>query len=116
MGEERFTATTEGTVIDNLTGLEWIQAPHLLPNNEKTTLEENFAFCETLEFAEKNDWRIPTISELLSIQNGMTYDPPGEPFILPETGFHLGHSTTTADDIGSTYLRYSFPVRILETD
>jgi hypothetical protein len=52
------------TVIDSLTSLEW----------QRTSLDERartwqaaLAYCESLRHADKNDWRLPNIKELVTI-------------------------------------------------
>jgi hypothetical protein len=74
----RFMDTGNNTVIDDLTGLEWINDPHSLPGNSGPLNWSNaIAFCEGLDYASHQDWRLPNIRELDSIMTISTNTPPG---------------------------------------
>mgnify|MGYP006277261171 CR=1 FL=1 len=59
-----FKNNGDGTVTDLVTGLQWQQA-----DNGEMTWDNGVAFCDKLSTAGKNDWRLPFIQELFSIQN-----------------------------------------------
>jgi hypothetical protein len=85
----RFTDLSDGTVKDNLTGLEWVQAPHSLSGNS-TYMNWNAAvdFCNNLVYAGRSDWRLPSVKELESLVNCGTYNPAlpaGHPFAGVQT-------------------------------
>ncbi len=68
--EPRFTDNGDGTVRDNLTGLEWIKEPHNIPDNSSTTLWSNsISFCRTLSFSGHDDWHLPNIKELETLMH-----------------------------------------------
>jgi hypothetical protein len=110
----RFTVVTNATaltVIDNLTGLEWIKAPHALSGNSGTT-NWNGAIdrCNNLVYAGYSDWRLPSIKELESLVNCGTHSPAlpaGHPFAdvqnyLYWSGTSSSHNTNGASvvDVG----------------
>jgi hypothetical protein len=81
----RFTDISSGTVKDNLTGLEWVKAPHLLAGNS-SYMNWNSAvdFCNSLVYADHSDWRLPSRKELMSLVDcGRYYSalPAGHPFV-----------------------------------
>lgn len=112
----RFTVMTNDTavtVLDQLTGLEWVQAPHSLSGNSGTN-KWNVAidFCNNLIYAGRSDWRLPSIKELESLVdcgNSGPALPSGHPF----TGVHYYHwsdyywsGTSDAGYTGSAWAVY----------
>jgi len=64
----RFTDHGDGTVTDNLTGLEWAKAPHAIPGNSgKFKWTGAIDFCGSLDYAGHSDWRLPSRKETMSI-------------------------------------------------
>ncbi|MCI5163629.1 MAG: DUF1566 domain-containing protein, partial [Candidatus Electrothrix sp. AX5] len=57
-----YTDNKDGTVTDNVTGLMWQQ-----DMGDKMTWTEANARASTLNLAEYDDWRLPTIKELYSL-------------------------------------------------
>ena len=57
-----FRDNGDGTVTDTATGLMWYQT-----ETKAMTWEKSLAFCEKLDFAGYDDWRLPNIRELLSL-------------------------------------------------
>jgi Protein of unknown function (DUF1566) len=58
-----FTDNGDGTITDNVTGLMWqqdITSGHL-------PLDEAIGYCENFEYAGYDDWRLPNIKELFSL-------------------------------------------------
>jgi len=78
----RFTINIKGfdvTVKDNLTRLEWVQAPHLLSeNSRRMDWVSADDFCNNLVYAGYYDWRLPSENELLSVKKSAL--PIGHPF------------------------------------
>ena len=60
--EPRFTDNFDGTVTDNCTGLMWKQQ-HLGGMTWQDALDN----CNTLEFADYDDWRLPNVRELQTL-------------------------------------------------
>ena len=62
-----YTDNGDGTILDNVTGLEWQQ----VPNTTYKTWTNAFTYCSTLVFpAGSNshaDWRLPTVQELATL-------------------------------------------------
>jgi len=95
----RFTVVTNSTaqtVIDNLTGLEWVQAPHALSGNSGSTNWTGAVdFCNNLVYAGHSDWRLPSINELESLVNCGADNsalPAGHPFISVNSTYWSGTS------------------------
>jgi hypothetical protein len=67
----RFTVITNGTavtVLDQLTGLEWVQAPHSLSGNSgEVVWNSAIDFCNNLVYAGQSGWRLPSRRELMSL-------------------------------------------------
>ncbi len=97
----RFTDNGDGTVLDTMTGLEWIQAPHNLPGNSGSWLWDSaINYCMTLNYAGHRDWRLPSCKELMSLSDYGRYNPAlpsGHPFSGVQS-FPYGTSTTYAYD------------------
>lgn len=95
--DPRFTDNGDGTVHDNLTGLEWILDPQALAENSETMdWESSIGFCNGLDFAGHSDWRMPNRKELVSLLDyGQMYTglPSGHPF--NNVGLHSYWTSTT---------------------
>ena len=65
----RFTDNSDGTVTDNATGLMWVQDSQGAGCNYSTPTNwyDAVAFCEALDFAGHDDWRLPNVHELASL-------------------------------------------------
>ena len=59
----RFVINRDGTVTDTLTGLMWLQDAASLGSNWNQCRD----YCETLDFAGHDDWRMPSMTEMRSI-------------------------------------------------
>ncbi len=60
-----YTDNGNGAITDNVTGLMWQQTP----GNRGLSRQEAVDYCESLELAGFDDWRIPTLKELFSISD-----------------------------------------------
>jgi len=98
----RFTDLGDGTVKDNLTGLEWVQAPHSLSENAgRTNWDSAVDFCNNLVYAGHSDWRLPSVKELESLVNYGNYNlalPAGHPFTDVQGGYWSGTSDASATE------------------
>lgn len=67
---DEFIDNGNGTVTDTLTRLTWQKPPSegpVLYDPDRTVLEVAVEYCEGLELAGRDDWRLPNIIELLSL-------------------------------------------------
>jgi hypothetical protein len=65
-----FSDNRDGTVTDQHTGLVWQQQP-----SDPMTWEEAVAYAEKLVFAGRDDWRLPNIKELRSLNDDHVVNP-----------------------------------------
>ena len=80
----------DGTVTDTATGLMWQQA-----EDGDMTWEEALAYCENLELAGHDDWRLPNRNELQSIVDYEALDPSIDTTLFPGTMSSAYWSSTT---------------------
>lgn len=109
--DPRFTVITNGAdevVIDNLTGLQWVKAPHSLSGNSGVMVWNSaIDFCNNLVYAGSSDWRLPTCNELVSLVDFGRYSPAlpsGHPFFFAdvEDGFYWS-STSVASSTNAAW-------------
>ncbi len=68
-----YTLSNDGTTItDNVTGLIWLQstdinADGLVNYDDKLYQNEAVEYCEALDFADREDWRLPSVKEAYSL-------------------------------------------------
>ncbi len=86
---QSFQDNGDGTVSDLNTGLMWQQTP---PSDGYGKDDAN-TYCENLELAGYDDWRLPTIKELFAIGNYSE----GWPY-LDETYFDIAGNTVSKDE------------------
>jgi len=125
----RFSDTGNGTVMDHLTGLEWVNTPHSLAGNSGLMSWSNAVeFCEGLDYASNQNWRLPNIKELESMVSLASNSPPSwlNGPATPFSGIFEGNywsATTLAGSSGSAryvntylfsvgYLSKPSPVRV----
>ncbi len=68
---DHFTINRDGTVKDNFTGLMWLE----VENTSPLTWEEALKYGENLSLADYQDWRLPNIKELRSINSDEVMQP-----------------------------------------
>lgn len=66
-----FTNNGDGTITDNLTNLIWTQSPYA----DSLTWEQALSTAESFSFAGKDDWRLPNIKELQSLNDETLISP-----------------------------------------
>ncbi|MGO8997048.1 MAG: DUF1566 domain-containing protein [Polyangiaceae bacterium] len=78
---ESYTDNGDGTVTDNVTGLMWQQAvpTSTYPEDQAET------FCASLALAGHCDWRLPSVIELVSIEDDGEASPSIDPTYFPST-------------------------------
>ena len=84
----RFTTAFPGAVLDNNTGLVWEQAPDGTPRNWATAT----SYCVNKKVGNTVGWRLPSVVELKSVQDGSTGAV--APFV-PASAFTLSTSDAT---------------------
>jgi hypothetical protein len=93
----RFTDYGDGTVMDNLTGLMWVKAPHDLDGNSGgQTWDNAIDFCNGLNYAGHSDWRLPNRFELESLLDLGRFNPAlpaGHPFTGVLSGWYWSSSS-----------------------
>ena len=70
--DPRFSDNEDGTVIDHLTGLVWLQDAACITNlNWAAAIDATNSLgdgdCSLTDFSEPGDWRLPNVKELLSL-------------------------------------------------
>lgn len=79
-----YRANPDGTVTDLNTKLVWQQYDDGLRRN----WNDAFFYCESLELAGENDWRLPNAHELISIINARLYSPCSDPIFESKSGLY----------------------------
>lgn len=100
--EPRFIDQGDGTVLDKLTGLIWLQDANRFG---VLTWSEAMAAARDLEFAGITDWKLPTRRELWSLTSfdeSLDPLPAGHPFINANAGSYWS-STTVAGNPGKAW-------------
>ncbi|MBF0224148.1 MAG: DUF1566 domain-containing protein [Desulfobacterales bacterium] len=83
-GENKFKDNGDGTITDIQSGLTWIKS---IPT-EKMRFEDAQKYVESLNIGGYNDWRIPTVTELQSLNKGIPKKFEYEPVkFLTNSGF-----------------------------
>ena len=79
-GAPRFTDNGDRTVTDNNTKLMWTKAA---PRIDYSDWHNAMSYCESMMFANHSDWRLPSLSELMTLIDRDERNPavpPGAPF------------------------------------
>jgi hypothetical protein len=125
---KRFVDNGDGTIFDTDTGVMWLQnANHF---NDTFEWQDSVDVCAALDFAGHNDWRLPTVKEIISLidygENNPVL-PKGHPFKNVQSDFYWSASSYVPDPhyawgvyMGSgtvnynhrSYNGYVWPVRI----
>jgi len=123
----RFTDNGDGTITDNATGLMWVKNPTLT----KMTWLNALAYCEALNYAGHDDWRLANADELLSLidygRNAPAIDTnffpnPGSDWYWTATTYHGATAQAVIINMWSpglsnntkTYTQHVWPVRLGE--
>jgi hypothetical protein len=97
----RYNDNSDGTVTDNLTGLIWLKNANCFGTQrwaDALTVSNALAAgaCGLTDGSVAGDWRLPNMTEMLSIIDYGQYDPaltPGHPFIGVQDGDYWSSST-----------------------
>ncbi len=103
---EKFKNGGDGTVIDIKTGLIWQQL-----DVEKDWETAN-AYCKELDYANQQDWRLPSLVELQTIVDKTKSNVMIDPIAFPDTKPSLYWSATTAE----TWDGYAYVVDFSSAD
>ncbi len=97
---------------DNVTGLVWELKTSANRNDKYTWSDAQNVFAAALNnsnFGGFNDWRVPTVKELISLVDASTYEPALDKDRFPKTGFSVNLSgfmseywTSTSDAADTT--------------
>ncbi|MBN2090576.1 DUF1566 domain-containing protein [candidate division KSB1 bacterium] len=92
---DHFKINSDGTVSDNFTGLMWLEVEDASPK----TWEYALKYCENHSHAGYDDWRLPNIKELRSINMDEFTKPSIDPVCFPKMkSFHYWSSTSEANN------------------
>lgn len=80
------------TVYDSETGLTWMDDANV--SSQVLDWNASIDYCENLDFAGRDDWRLPNINELLSITD-LSVDNPAIDSTFQNTAFGYYCSSTT---------------------
>ncbi|MBI4602372.1 MAG: DUF1566 domain-containing protein [Planctomycetes bacterium] len=108
--EARFVDNGDGTVTDNCTGLMWQKDTADVNGDGRLSQEwdggdavpwcDALAYCESLTFADHDNWRLPNVRELQSIVNYGRDDPPLDPvFGAAAFTFHWSSTSHAVDPV-----------------
>ena len=99
----RFTDNRDGTVTDDCTGLMWQKETadvngdgQISPDwdgGDIVLWQQALQYCEDLELAGRDDWRLPNVRELQSIMDYGRYSPAIDPVFGAESGRYWSSST-----------------------
>ena len=98
---QSFTDNGDGTITDNNTGLMWAQdtvdfnGDDIIDTNDKMSWQDALAWCESLTLAGYDDWRLPTVKELMSLVDHGTNQPAIDTAYFPDTVSSFYKSSTT---------------------
>jgi hypothetical protein len=101
--ENRFTDGGDGTITDHLTNLAWQK----VPNPDSVTWENALLYAENLELAGKNDWRLPNIKELESLNDFGLVNPSVNTTFFPDIGLKKYWASPTQPNHQSLVLGYA---------
>lgn len=90
--QARYT-TTEATVVDNVTGRTW---QRVAPETNTYTQATGAAYCSTLTLDGRSDWRLPTVKELLSLNDVRAIWPAIDGAAFPNTSISNAYWSSSA--------------------
>ncbi len=93
VAKSAFVDNGDKTVRDESTGLTWQQETVV-----EKEWEDAIAYCDSLVLANKNDWRLPNIKELLSLFDYSREDPAINTDVFPSTSQDYYWASTLKDN------------------
>ena len=88
-----YTSNGDATIIDRITGLQWQQG-----DGGEKSWDSSQAYCDSLQLAGRDDWRLPRLPELFSINQLNTVNPALDPLFTRTTAEYWWSSTLRSDD------------------
>jgi hypothetical protein len=86
-------------VLDNITGLQWERAHH----SNRIGYEAAEAYCESLSLEGFDDWRIPTIKELISISDWNGSQHVTGAFYIDDNYFEIDYPDFDSSELTGTH-------------
>jgi hypothetical protein len=106
-GDGRFVDNQDGTVTDTCTGLMWQKDTADTNGNGSIGAEHGLdwqgalKYCESLDFAGHDDWRLPNVRELQSIADYGRYEPSIDPVFGAVSSGYWSSSAYVSNAIGA---------------
>ncbi|MCW8328380.1 DUF1566 domain-containing protein [Photobacterium sp. SDRW27] len=94
----RYVDNGNGTVTEKITNRMWQQNI----DYQRRNWEESIKYCENLDYAGYDDWRLPNIKEMVSIVNYNKTSPAIDEEFFPNTPVKYFFWTSTSDVAGPT--------------
>lgn len=115
-----FTDNEDGTITDNITGLQWTKCSAGESNDLDDTDDCSGAhgkyewtvannFCEDLDYAGQDDWRLPSFAELASIIHYGKSNPATDDKVFPKTHYKVESGNIKSAYWSSTVCYPSLP-------
>jgi hypothetical protein len=102
--EQRYDTSTPRVVLDQVTGVSWQR--DVEPSAGRSWADAN-RYCQDLALAGKDDWRLPTRLELVSIVDVAAFDPAVDAAAFPSTpSFGFWSGSLHADQPETAWLVY----------
>jgi hypothetical protein len=98
----RYKDNGNGTVTDFKTGAMWQKTD----DGTEKQWADAISYCDELELADYNDWRLPSIDVLLTIVQYSTFDQAIDPVFVGCRQYYYWSGTTCADDAGGAWNVY----------
>ena len=97
---DHYTNNGDGTITDNVTGLEWVANPTAAGVGGTYSWADAITACEGLTYAGHSDWRLPNVKELQSIVDFSRVGPAIDTTYFTSQSDLYWSSTTVADGAG----------------
>lgn len=93
----RLIVNGDGTVTDTLSGLMWQQEAA-----DRMKWEAALTYCENLNLAEHDDWRLPNVNELQSLVDYSTSLPAIDSTAFPDTDTNEAYYWSSTHELGAS--------------
>jgi len=102
-----YTVNDDRTVTDNITGLQWQR----VPSAQLMTWKEALKYCDDLNLAGYDDWRLPNVKELYSIAiPNRIYPAASEAFEFMNDGSYWWYWTSSNDNDYACCLHFAWAI------